>query len=360
METKKLVLTAILILIGLSVYSQSKNIDIVKEYYPHIYISIKNEAEKDKLKNKAALTSQMEQQSTAFLQIAESKILIDPDAMTDALLLESLNGEREYNRSVIDDLDIKNPYPLLRCNWYGVKTHYDKIKNSKAPYTTPLTTNTKTTESVNTDKYQDEIYGNERKYSTGNKNVSTPVTPPKDKDETNWGISANIGLSSITNLKNWDRNAKSGKALGVRFWGRNYHGSMFFIMAEVSFDFIHHSIYDSYTNKEGNLNQSYMNTRLIYGIYRDLSPSTTLLFGFGGFAGVNFSTKHTGEGIDDYEIFPSNNALTEFNYGLSGLLGIRWNRYEFALRPDWGLADISRDGLGFKSRTISLSVGYLF
>ena len=360
MQNQKLSLTVIIFILSiLSVYAQSNSINIVKRYYPQIYNSIKTETEKQWSNDKNLLNAVMEGQARAFLEMAESQTKIDPVAMTNALLYGSLPNEEEYNRRIIDDLNINNPYPLLKCNWSIVKTQYEKTKNIIAD--TGSAKNTSKPMSLkNINRYKDEIYGNEIRFSAKSKATGKASRSAKNREFYKGGLSLDLGLSSITSLSDWDNNANPGKLIEVSGWLRSDCSNSFFLMTQFSTAFIHHPITDYYNNKTGNLNQFNLNTYLYFGFYHHLSASTTLLFGLGGFAGVNLATDKAAHIVDEADIHPNSNDLSEFNYGLSGSLAIQVNRYEFALRPNWGFADMSRGGYGFKSRTISLSVGYLF
>ncbi len=358
MQNLKLSLTIIFILTILSAYSQSNSIDIVKKNYPQIYNSIKIEAEKQWSNDKNVLNAVMEGQARVFLEMAESQSKIDPVAMTNALLYGSLPNQEEYNRRIIDDLSIKNPYPLLRCNWHRVKEEYDKTKNIIAD-TDSANNTSKPMSSKNIDKFKDEIYGKGSKYSKKEETNKNSIISGKEKEFYAGGVSLDFIRSTITGLNDWGRNANPGKGLEFRFWGRQPFGKTFFAMSEMSANFIHHSIDDSYNELNGSLNQSYLKTSLFFGIYPHLSPTTTLIIGVGGFVGMNFSTSSQYD-RDELDAYPSSEDLETFNYGFSGLIGIQYKRYEFAFRGDWGMADMSRDHFNFKSRTIALSVGYLF
>lgn len=360
MQNQKLSLTVIIFIISiLSVYTQSNSINIVKEYYPQIYNSIKTETEKQWSNDKKILNTIMEGQARAFLEMAESQTQIDPVAMTNALLYGSLPNEEEYNRRIIDDLNITNPYPLLKCNWSIVKTQYEKTKNI-IPGTHSDKNMPKPMPSENMDKFKDEIYGGGIRSSKKSKATGKASGLAKNREFYKGGISLDLGLSSITGLSDWDRNANPGKLFEASFWLRNNWSNSYFLSVHYSSAFIHHSVTDNYNNKTGNLDQFTQNAYLYFGFYYHLSSSTTLLLGLGGFAGVNLATDKAAYIVEEVDIHPNSNDLSEFNYGLSGLLAIQVNRYEFALRPNWGLADMSRDSYGFKSRTISLSIGYLF
>lgn len=359
MQNQKLSLTVIIFILSiLSVYTQSNSINIVKEYYPQIYNSIKTETEKQWSNDKNLLNAVMEGQARAFLEMAESQRQIDPVAMTNALLYGSLPNEEEYNRRIIDDLNITNPYPLLKCNWSIVKTQYEKTKNIISG-THSDKNKSKPMPSENMDKFKDEIYGGESKHSKKKETDKNTFISGKEIKFYTGGASLDFIRSTITGLNNWWRNANPGKGLEFRFWGRQPFGKAFFAMSEMSANFIHHSINDSYNELNGSVNQSYLKTSLFLGIYPHLSPTTTLIIGAGGFVGMNFSTSSQ-YGRDDSDAYPSSEDLDIFNYGFSGLIGIQYKRYEFAFRGDWGMADMSRDDFNFKSRTIAISVGYLF
>lgn len=360
MQNQKLSLTVIIFILSiLSVYTQSNSINIVKEYYPQIYNSIKTETEKQWSNDKNLLNAVMERQARAFLEMAESQTQIAPVAMTNALLYGSLPNEEEYNRRIIDDLNITNPYPLLKCNWSIVKTQYEKTKNIISG-THSDKNKSKPMPSENMDKFKDEIYGGGIKSSKKSKATGKASGLAKNREFYKGGISLDLGLSSITGLSDWDRNVNPGKLIEASFWLRNNWSNSYFLSVHYSSAFIHHSVTDNYNNKTGNLDQFTQNAYLYFGFYHHLSSSTTLLLGLGGFAGVNLATDKAAYIVEEADIHPNSNDLSEFNYGLSGLLAIQVNRYEFALRPNWGLADMSRDSYGFKSRTISLSIGYLF
>ncbi|PXV63344.1 hypothetical protein CLV62_11461 [Dysgonomonas alginatilytica] len=356
MGTKQLSLTTIFILFVLSVYSQSDNINIVKKYYPQIYTSIKNEADKQWVKDQKILKAIIEGQATSFIQIAESQAKIDPIAMTNALLFGSLDGEEEYNKTILDDLRIENPYPLLRCNWYKVKDQYDKTKNIKTSADIFVPDNQKTAVTENNDIYKDEIYGKERIYSK-NKNSSIST---KDRKFYESGLGLGLGLSTISNLSDWGTNANPGTITEIRGWVKMPNKKQrFFGLMELSIGYIHHSLYDFYYNTNSNIDQFYIGTRMMYGYHKNLSPTTSFSIGLGGFLIVNMLSNEN-KYKKEKNGSPTSNFLKDINGGLSALFAFEKGRYEFALIPDWGLADMSRDGSDFKSRTISLSISYLF
>lgn len=354
MKRKNTLLILFIIWGTLQSWADPSNLEVVRKFYPQIYTSIEEEAMKQWANDPKILIFVMEGQADAFIQIAESQARIDHVAMTNSLLYGSIKNEEEYNRGIIDDLSIENPYPLLRCDWYIVKTRYEKTKNIQ-PQTNHQPNNSQTQEK--------KPFGNDGIYTSidanTKKDTKNNTYSKKERKFYAGGTSFDFILSNITGLNDWGDNANPGKGLEFRVWGRQPFGKTFFGMTEFSVNFIHHSIDDSFNHINGNLNQAYFKTAFLSGIYQHLSSTTTLIIGIGGFTGLNFSTVSQYD-RDEQDAYPSSEDLKRFNYGFSGLTGIQCKRYEFALRGDWGMGDMSRDDFNFKTRTISISVGYLF
>lgn len=91
--------------------------------YPEVYNSINIYVNSNINDPKMANIAKNEQYR-AFLDLAESQQTIDDEAMTKAILKWSIGNEVDYNKSIIENVNIINPFPYLRCNWYAVKNEY--------------------------------------------------------------------------------------------------------------------------------------------------------------------------------------------------------------------------------------------
>lgn len=98
--------------------------------YPEVYQSINAYVDQNVRGQMNAQAKQ--EQYTAFLDLAESTEQVQDEAMTNAILKWSLKSETAYNRNIIDDQSIENPFPFLRCNWYAVRAEYGKAINPTA------------------------------------------------------------------------------------------------------------------------------------------------------------------------------------------------------------------------------------
>lgn len=130
MKINNVFLTFIFCIFTLSAWAQSDNLSVVRDHYPEIYASIQDAA-RQQWDDAQVRQAVMEGQAQAFLALAESQDPMDSGVLAEAILNNSLPGQREHNTKILNDLSIENPFPLLKADWFKAKTFYDRRVTSQ-------------------------------------------------------------------------------------------------------------------------------------------------------------------------------------------------------------------------------------
>lgn len=340
MESKKLILTTILALLILAVHAQSDTTAIVREHYPLIYKTIQQESERSFPNNIDLRTSNIDLESKYFLRIAESRKPLDAVALTEALLYGSIAGEEQHNIGIINDTDIENPYPLLRCNWYVVNKEYGKLSKNWG---------------------ENLLDG---KATLLNNKIPKAANDTEKLKIGAMSVYASAGITYLRPVKGFQTIENSGMFFDLG-WSVKGGGDNVFLMWQNSLEFV--SYYSIYKQLESLGNTYFIAKRnefnltgyLYYGGYFHVSNSSMILIAGGAGGGLSlFNYKW----MTNNKAYPAEESSKKIysNWALSGLVAFQHRRSEFTVRYNWGVNHISIFEKLSQSRTLILSVGYLF
>ncbi len=342
MKTSKAFLSLILFSISILSWGQTQSIEIVKKNYPQIYTSIVQEANNQWGNDEKMKLSVIDGQAKAFLYFAESSETIDNEAMTQAIVNNSLPGTKSYNTNVINDLSIPDPFPLLKCDWYKVKASYEKNINSsnhRPSYSANRNSSASYDQDANTanDDYPPMRTERRRRDSYYSENLSNE---PRTK-LFNIGVTARAGISWMLNTDSELDSypgvaAETGISAIFRFKGGFYIQNdltVQYLENNFEYDSYHSSYYDYYDYTIGLWNLQYA---MYFGFYKNINSKVRLLGGLGPYAAWTFSTDDVDSRYSskyDYSSYYEDN----FTFGIGTMFGIELKKFQFGIYPSIGL-----------------------
>ncbi|MDL2214969.1 hypothetical protein LJC00_02125 [Dysgonomonas sp. OttesenSCG-928-M03] len=367
MNIRKYILSSIFFILSLSLWSQMRDLDIVKKNYPEVYSSIVKNVEEQWTNDRTIRQAVIEGQARSFLDLMDIREPIDEEAMTDAILSGSLKGEQEYNMGIIDDLSIKNPFPLLRCDWYKVKSEYYKAKSPTKNSLVKQNNYNRSYGEPNYSKNRAEIrYGVKLAFGTATMNINDKFRKQTGLDN-KYGFLADIGLVAQLKKKNMFLQGELSAIMTTyRFSG-------------YSADEETNDYYD-YTS-EASL--GYLKALCYIGINKNINSKINFIIGAGPYVAYKFKIDgeyeyywdEEWEDWNDYAAQLPNNVtlrnvgssediseedLRNIDFGLSALIGVEFSQFQISVQPSFGLIDMSKDKLGMKTFGIQLSAAYFF
>lgn len=309
------------------------NVEIVRQYYPNVYKSIEDQSQQKWGNLPEKRTQMFNEQINAFLSIAESNSIINESALTDAILKYSLPNERDNNEKIVDDLSIDNPFPYLMCDWINVKNEYLK---------------------------------------SGNKLEQLQIKQVRDYKPMNVGIRLGLGMGKMNGVDKVEGvTSDLGVAVdfGVVFI---YQKNDFFLQSEVLASLLMSEVKKG--SESHRLNPVSLYLQVHAGLDKEINKDLNFVIGVGGFGGYINTTTRSSDYYDyDYDyyrdittrnsddsFYPQEEDFKKFNYGVSALVGLEYKSMQFSVIPSLGLADLSKDGLGFKTRGLVFSATFLF
>jgi len=353
---KKYILIILAILPAfIPILAQMNETDTVKKYYPEVYVSIENLATELYADNPNLVKQVINGHSKAFLGIAETTEPIDENAMTNSILRYSLKGQYAYNKQIIGDLSIENPFPYLRCNWYMVRKEYEETKNIiDNGENSPM-------HLYYPDKNPYSGYEVPDLEDSKRKEQKKKIGPDKKKNKFRKGIKFNIGTTYYTDSE-MKREASSGikysSNIDVGYVFNFQEKGGFFHQYEItifSIDFM--KVNDMYYSESFTLYRMGGKISAIAGFYHQFSPKIKLT----GSAGL-FGSYHSSAEKNDYDTdyYPDSDNLAALNYGIAVSFGLESKESQFTIAFNIGLNDLSKDKFDLRSRSLQLSYAFIF
>jgi len=334
---KKIIFAAIInTFVFIPTLSQINETDTVKKYYPDVYTNIRDLALELYADNPDLVKQVINGHSKAFLDIAETTDPVNDNAMTNALLRHSLKGQYAYNKRIIDDISIENPFPYLRCNWYMVLKEYEETKYLIGEKEEKL--NVERTSSKDP-YYPEKDVGNSR----------------EDKQKNLFlGIKVGMGkllLDNFGEFSQYKTNIYDAYQLSFFLKGKS---NLVFFQTEIECK--HTKLAVNREFFEGAYSRlTYIGTSFILGLEHQLSRSTSVFYGAGGFFDMRIPTTKMRKIPHNYSY-----RIDDLNYGFAASLGLEISRIQISLKGLWGMHDISETGINVKTRSLFMSIAYKF
>lgn len=389
MIRKKSILTILFFVYFVSAYTQaSYYLDVVKKDYPQVYQSIAESVYQQwpEAKDSNIRLIAMQAQAKVFLEVAEQNQPIDENAMTNSILKNSLKGQEEYNRQIVEDESIKNPFAFLRCDWYRVKSDYFSTRNGvKLPPTV------RERETVPTKKTIAQVESKQTEVSENSYYTSS------DKKESLWsssyGVKLALGGASFSTSSKFKQVTELDSKLGFSAEIgviRRFQRKSFFIQGELSVQMANYRFSDNkyYGSDESNTKKEnyndptlgYIKAQLYTGINTKIDRNINLVAGVGPYVAYKFNLdgkfyynyyweRIYGDGYyngtihDQIGLRPKvsdNSDIRNFDFGLSAMLGLEIDDLQFTVQPSMGLLDLNKYDLGMKTFSIQFTTAFFF
>lgn len=318
-----------------NIIAQNKKSEIVNKNYPSVYRNIVQLAESSWGSQPDFKEKMIVSQSEAFLSIAEPKTQLDSQILLDAIMDNSLNGEAGYNKQILDDQNIQNAYPLLKCNWFLVKEQYENRSNSQLD--------------IDKTDYLERI-----QYETKPVFQDLPDEGQTKVDKSvHFGFRVGYGISSLKNLDKYFE-TKTSRVMDYAIIINGKISKLLFIQTDLFVDVFRIKIDGKNTNEESRLRYDRIGIQPFIGIYKDLSKDRMLMLGAGGFYSMRVASSR------NFKFRMLRDEIGVSNYGVSGMAAFQSKHFQVSLVGNWGMKDISISAYGFKSRSAYLTVAYLF
>lgn len=352
MNSKSIFVTIIALYLTLTAYAQNESRDIVNKYYPQVYQSISQFAQRSWQNEPEMQENVLQSQSEAFLDLVESKIELNQEVLVAAILDNSFIGEEEHNKQIINDKTIKNHFSHLGCNWYMVKDQYEK-----ATHTSLTNPHLDTYPSLANSSLR-ETNGSRIKYSYHQPsntalNEEEEELPLKTKKST-LGIRVGYGISSVKGFSNYGT-IKKNKIYDFALINNYKSSKIVFVQTDLSFDHISMDLYDDTRKYDIIVNK--ISLRLYPGLYKTVTPNVKIMAGIGGFLGLITRNKQQELLLKEK---PVSIGLAGYDYGINGLAAVEANHIQISIVATMSLQNISNYNLGLRGRSVFLALSYLF
>lgn len=359
---------SVLIVVGvlfahIMAWGQSSS-QMLKRDYPQVYSSIVENVDRQWGDKSNVKDNLIESEANAFYSMINLDSW-DWEVLTKAVITFSYPGKQSSNEKIIKDSSIQNPLPFLRCDWYKVKTYYQKqAKSSRVvnERSTPTRSAANTFADNNRDYSRNEPAPietvSERKsnnqISAQREDSYTDYSQQSDyntdyyyerkteKDGLRFGFKVGAGFATLVDASDLEDDVKIKPGFSLEAGVVTlYRKNNLFLQNETSISQLRHAFkidanqYDEeYKSQYSHL---FLQTAVHIGGYARINDDIEFFAGFGGFAAGRLESRYKlTEGNTEYK-GRIKDDIKNFNLGISGLIGIQKENFRFALYPSLGL-----------------------